>query len=560
MDKENLIVNGDGEGAGSYQMPKSLNLAVRNLVEAEHGRRRCDTNKRLPADKNAPLASNVNTVISDESLTGTLILKGPDDTELVCPTHETANTSLKNPGHLANMDPRAIHLVETGSAVPPGRVKSINCTPSRLERSANSLPVEPENVAYAGSMHSGSSKVFPDYLVSNHNKTRKNELRSRISFDSKKRSKCPPICDVYDRPDAKTPVQPTSLPDQQFPDTSHVADGNEEIEAGYHSPPQSHVPARSEDLKNVFPDMIQNLPSADIPPDKTDHQLVVAVPVAQTSTVIQRLQRAMESRSRLEAENRRKLELDSRRKEEGRNQREVEAAERRRAKDVAEAREKDEKRRRHMKLQQARREQEHAQRAAEEEQNRMRRLLVEQGKYERQSLANAAKRKSLNTVRSVEEKKRRLQKFMANSAVTLANEISASAPVQGRQTHLTSEECDSQDSKKHTKSGKCISYEISPYRSGSDTDEDEERPYPRKPIPDWARTDALVAVLTKQASVDPDEIFQNTTKTCSLGAVFTSHMERTCSRRSSSGDWFSDRLTWREELTYKKDMGFLVNK
>jgi len=489
VDKENLIVNGDGEGAGSYQMPKSLNLAVRNLVEAEHGRRRCDTNKRLPADKNAPLASNVNTVISDESLTGTLILKGPDDTELVCPTHETANTSLKNPGHLANMDPRAIHLVETGSAVPP--------------------PVEPKNVTYPGSMHPGSSKAFLDYLVSNHTKTRKNELRSRISFDSKKRSKCPPICDVPDRPDATTPVQPTSLPDQQFPDTS---------------------------------------PSADIPPDKTDHQLVVAVPVAQTSTVIQRLQRAMESRSRLEAENRRKLELDSRRKEEGRNQREVEAAERRRAKDVAEAREKDEKRRRHMKLQQARREQEHAQRAAEEEQNRMRRLLVEQGKYERQSLANAAKRKSLNTVRSVEEKKQRLQKFIAKSAVTLANEISASVPVQGRQTHLTSEECDSQDSKKPTKSGKCISYEISPYRSGSDTDEDEERPYPRKPIPDWARTDALVAVLTKQASVDPDEIFQNTTKTCSLGAVFTSHMEKTCSRRSSSGDWFSDRLTWREEL------------
>ena len=54
--------------------------------------------------------------------------------------------------------------------------------------------------------------------------------------------------------------------------------------------------------------------------------------------VIKRLQRAMESRSRLEAENRRKLQLDSRRKEEGRNQREVEAAERRRAKDVVEAR------------------------------------------------------------------------------------------------------------------------------------------------------------------------------------------------------------------------------
>jgi hypothetical protein len=42
--------------------------------------------------------------------------------------------------------------------------------------------------------------------------------------------------------------------------------------------------------------------------------------------------------------------------------------------------------------------------------------------------------------------------------------------------------------------------------------------------------------------------------------VFTSHMEKTCSRRSSSGDWFSDRLTWREELSYKKDMGFTVNR
>ena len=57
---------------------------------------------------------------------------------------------------------------------------------------------------------------------------------------------------------------------------------------------------------------------------------------AQTGKVIQRLQRAMESRSRLEAENRRKGY--SRRKEEGLNQREVEAAERRRAEDVVEAR------------------------------------------------------------------------------------------------------------------------------------------------------------------------------------------------------------------------------
>ena len=93
-----------------------------------------------------------------------------------------------------------------------------------------------------------------------------------------------------------------------------------------------------------------------------------------------------------------------------------------------------------------------------------------------------------------------------------------------------------------------------------DTDEDEERGCPRKPIPDWARTDALVTALTKQASVDPDSIFQNTTKTCSLGSVFTSHtVEKMENRRSSSGDWFSDRLTWREELRYKQDMGFAAN-
>ena len=283
--------------------------------------------------------------------------------------------------------------------------------------------------------------------------------------------------------------------------------------------------------------------------------MAAVAPVAQT--VMQRLQRAMESRSRLEAENRKKLELDSRRSEQERNQRELEAAERRRAKDVAEVREREEKRRRHMKLQQAQKEQEHAQRAAEEEEKRMRRLLVDQGTHERKNLGNSAKRKNLNILRSAEEKKRRLQKFISSSTVSLANETCTSAAVQDKPSHLDSVKV---EFKNQNKSEECMSYEISPYRSGSDTDEDEERGCPRKPIPDWARTDALITALTKQASVDPDSIFHNATKTCSLGSVFTSHtVEKMENRRSSSGDWFSDRLTWREELRYKQDMGFAAN-
>ena len=68
-----------------------------------------------------------------------------------------------------------------------------------------------------------------------------------------------------------------------------------------------------------------------------------------------------------------------------------------------------------------------------------------------------------------------------------------------------------------------------------------------------------------KSTIRPDHypsvvVIQNTTKTCSLGSVFTSHtVEKMEKRRSSSGDWFSDRLTWREELRYKQDMGFAAN-
>ena len=107
-----------------------------------------------------------------------------------------------------------------------------------------------------------------------------------------------------------------------------------------------------------------------------------------------------------------------------------------------------------------------------------------------------------------------------------------------------------------------FSYQMSPYRENSDSEEEDgETRKPRKPIPSWARTDALVPVLKQQAKVDPDEIFPNPSKTCSLDAVFTERAGGSGkSRRSSSGNWFHDRLTWKEELTYKREMGFVSNK
>ena len=101
---------------------------------------------------------------------------------------------------------------------------------------------------------------------------------------------------------------------------------------------------------------------------------------------------------------------------------------------------------------------------------------------------------------------------------------------------------------------------MSPYRSGSDSDEDIGANAPRKAIPRWARTELLVPLLTKQATLDPDEIFRNPSKTCSLDAVFANTKEKIDGRRSSSGNWFDDRLTWREELTYKRNMGFVARK
>lgn len=283
-------------------------------------------------------------------------------------------------------------------------------------------------------------------------------------------------------------------------------------------------------------------------------------------SVMERLKRAMELKSRQEAE---KAANKKREEEERQRRREQDALERKRAKEAAEAKEREEKRRRQEKLQQARKEQEEAQRAAREEQMRMRRLLDEQERQKREgAVGTALKRKSngagLKDVGSAEEKKRRLQDFIAsNKANAAGTSVMAPPPSKpyGTSTPTAARIAAPGVSKPGTSAVEYTSYEISPYRSSSDSEEDDEERAPRKPIPGWARTEALVPVLTRQAKVDPDEIFVNPSKTCALDVVFAGHGSgggRSKERRSSSGNWFHDRLTWKEELTYKRDMGFIT--
>ena len=291
---------------------------------------------------------------------------------------------------------------------------------------------------------------------------------------------------------------------------------------------------------------------------------------AAAGSVMERLQRAMESRSRLESENRAKLEADQKRMEEERRRREADAEERRRQKEAEEAREREEKKQRQEKMLKMRKEQEEAQREVEEKQARVRRLLEEQDRAKAAGASSVgAKRKSGATparIDSAEEKKRRLQSFMANNRANAALAASGGAPgATAVAAKLTNADPPARDaSAARTPSAKPalsgapaeFSYQISPYRENSDSESEEDDARPRKPIPGWAQSDQLAPCLYRQAKVDPDEIFVNPSKTCSLDAVFAARASSK-SRRSSSGNWFHDRLTWKEEVSYKREMGFI---
>jgi hypothetical protein len=294
---------------------------------------------------------------------------------------------------------------------------------------------------------------------------------------------------------------------------------------------------------------------------------------AAAGSVMERLQRAMESRSRLEAENRAKLEADQKRKEEERRRREADAEERRRLKEAEEAREREEKKQRQEKMLKMRKEQEEAQREVEEKQARVRRLLEEQDRAKAAGAAVGAKRKSgAEALDSAEEKKRRLQDFMANNRANAALAANAGAPgavavaAKLSAADLPTPASSAARAEARTPAAKPalslsgapaeFSYQISPYRENSDSESEEDDARPRKPIPQWAHSDQLAPCLYRQAKVDPDEIFVNPSKTCSLDAVFQTRASSK-SRRSSSGNWFHDRLTWKEEVSYKREMGFI---
>ncbi len=52
----------------------------------------------------------------------------------------------------------------------------------------------------------------------------------------------------------------------------------------------------------------------------------------------------------------------------------------------------------------------------------------------------------------------------------------------------------------------------------SDCDSDDDRP--KKPVPDWARGKSLTGQLMQQLHMDPDEVFRQHAKTCTLDEVF----------------------------------------
>ena len=278
--------------------------------------------------------------------------------------------------------------------------------------------------------------------------------------------------------------------------------------------------------------------------------------MAETSSVMDRLQSALTSRSQQDANLRQQVSLVHGQIDEIKVQQDQDVIVQEIAKCSADAREQEERRCRLKKLQLARKEQEDAQEAAKEEQRRLRRLIVEQEMDRGLALDDGRKKRSNGEVgrviSSAEDKKRRLHDFIASNKATSPRSTTHILPQ--RRADMVAPLITADSKSEYT------SYEISPQRSCSESEE-EDAACPRKHVPDWARTEALFPVLTEQSDVDPDEIFPNQTKTCSIAAVFTcSDEDQGDGRRNSSGNWFHDRLTWREELAYKQDMGYVGKK
>lgn len=85
------------------------------------------------------------------------------------------------------------------------------------------------------------------------------------------------------------------------------------------------------------------------------------------------------------------------------------------------------------------------------------------------------------------------------------------------------------------------------------------RLYTISQIPEWAERKNLLAALEEQYAdgpnrLDPDKIFGEVL-TCNLEEIFDKKKSR-YQRRTSSGNWTKDHVTFHEKLTYKRTMGY----
>lgn len=225
---------------------------------------------------------------------------------------------------------------------------------------------------------------------------------------------------------------------------------------------------------------------------------------------------------------------EARRREELQRRKEQEIAARRRAREEAEKREKEEKARRL------------------EEHKRRRKMEAEAAARTTDPSGKQNSLLATSGSKSLAEAKERLAKIQQQAAM-LKNQGPAQSHVSESAKPTSSVQFQAETIDKAIK---VPSYEISPYKSDFESDDD----VPKKPVPDWARGKALVGQLMAQMYIDPDEVFQQHAKTCSLDEVFATcrrSVHQDFNKRSSSGNWIEDRVTWKEELSYKKAMGYI---